>query len=348
MKIAIVMHSAMKRTILNEIFSEHGDEVVLLTSNWKDAAASAVKHTADTILFGNGTCPASADVFYLELSRADPLPQLLFMGDFSAEERKALSSHGYSTVIPQLDMQKVNDGSYRETLLAAMTTAQTAAQPTINHLKELKAKYLGDPVSIAGASARGVQRVEQVVIGSSTGGPKALKTLFDALPANFPVPIAVVQHLDDGHEGGLASYLNRDSKLKIRLAVNNDRPVPGEVILAVQGKHLIVKNRAYYYVDGDKVNFQRPAVDRLFFSAAAEYGKGLAGILLTGMGKDGAVGCVEILRRGGKTIVQDETTSTVYGMPRAAVEMHGASIVLPLGNISEYLLHLVKAGDENG
>jgi chemotaxis response regulator CheB len=185
--------------------------------------------------------------------------------------------------------------------------------------------------------------VRLVVIGASTGGPAAIRKVLETLPETFSCPIALVQHIDSGYEAGYAAWLKENTRLNVRLARNDDAPRPGEVIVAPTDFHLVCRDERFFLDDGPKVFSQKPAVDRLFSSAAPVYAGALVGILLTGIGSDGAQGCREILDCGGLTLVQDEATSTVWGMPKAAWELHAASLVLPLPEIGPRLIDIVRS-----
>jgi chemotaxis response regulator CheB len=189
----------------------------------------------------------------------------------------------------------------------------------------------------------GTGPVRLVVLGASTGGPAATKRVLEGLPKDFPCPIALVQHIDSGYEAGYADWLKGNTSLNVHLARDGDSPVPGEVIVAPTGFHLVCADQRFVLDDGPKVFSQKPAVDRLFTSAADHFGSGTVGVLLTGIGSDGARGCRSILDSGGLTLVQDEATSTVWGMPKAAWEMGAASQVLPLDEIGPRLLSLVAS-----
>ena len=180
-----------------------------------------------------------------------------------------------------------------------------------------------------------------LVIGASTGGPAAVRTVLSHLGADFPYPIALVQHIDTGFDAGYADWLMQNTKLKVRLAHENDRPQPGEVIVGPNDKHLVCQGETFGLDDGPKVLSQKPAVDRLFSSVARYHGAGVLAVLLTGIGSDGAKGCLEIVQAGGVTIAQDEATSTVYGMPRAAAELGAATYVLGLEAIGPAVLELM-------
>lgn len=184
--------------------------------------------------------------------------------------------------------------------------------------------------------------VSLVVIGASTGGPTAVRTVLSALPADFPVGIALVQHIDTGYDAGYAQWLTDNTRLKVRLAVDNDRVRPGEVIVGPVDYHLLCAGDSFSLDQGPKVLSQRPAVDRLFSSAAQHHRAGLLGVLLTGIGSDGGQGCLDIVRAGGQTIAQDEASSTVYGMPKAAADLGAASLILPLDAIGAAVDDIVR------
>jgi len=184
--------------------------------------------------------------------------------------------------------------------------------------------------------------VALVVLGASTGGPAAVRTVLSGLPAGFPCGIALVQHIDDGYDAGYAQWLDEHCGLRVRLARDGDRIQSGEVLVAPVNFHLICDKDSFRLDDGPKVLSQRPSVDRLFSSAARNYGPALLGVLLTGIGSDGAHGCLDIVKAGGKTIAQDEASSTVYGMPRAAAELSAASFILDIARIAPALLEMVE------
>lgn len=182
---------------------------------------------------------------------------------------------------------------------------------------------------------------DMIVIGASTGGPLAVKTVLRDLPADFPVGIAYVQHMQASFYEQYAQWLNNQVSLSVRLARNNDYPSPGEVVLAPAGFHLVFENGKLLLDDSPPIKNLRPSVDKLFISAAEYFGERLIGIILTGMGSDGALGCCEILGRNGYTIAQDEETSIVYGMPKVALARNGVSMVLPLEKIGVHLQDLI-------
>jgi two-component system chemotaxis response regulator CheB len=177
-----------------------------------------------------------------------------------------------------------------------------------------------------------------IAVGASTGGPGALSQLLQQLPANLPAAILVVQHIAKGFTEGLIEWLSTVTRLQVKEAEDGETISRSVVYIAPVGKHLLVTPGGRLALDGGPVvEGQRPSVDVLFSSVQREYGKSAVGILLTGMGRDGAQGLKKLRDSGALTIVQDEETSVVYGMPRAAVEIGAATKVLPIQSIAEEL-----------
>jgi two-component system chemotaxis response regulator CheB len=190
--------------------------------------------------------------------------------------------------------------------------------------------------------ARATRRADLVVVGASLGGPRALATLLRGLPAGFAAPIAVVQHIADGFTDGLASWLASESRLDVRAARDGDRLKPGRVLVAPTGRHLLVADGVARLSDAPPVDTFKPSVTPLFLSAASAYGARACGVIMTGMGRDGADGLRAIKDAGGPTLAQDEATSAVFGMPRAAIELGAVDRVLPLDELARALVELTR------
>jgi two-component system chemotaxis response regulator CheB len=182
-----------------------------------------------------------------------------------------------------------------------------------------------------------------VAIGASTGGPAAVMTVLKSLTANFPAPLVVVQHIYQGFSDGFASWLERNLPFEVRLAADGDRLAPGRILVAPDGFHTVLETGRVRLNDGPPQNSCKPSVDALFLSAAETYRENALGILLTGMGTDGAKGAKAIRSRGGHVIVQDEDSCVVFGMPQAAIQLGGADEILPLSDIAEALVSQVMS-----
>jgi two-component system chemotaxis response regulator CheB len=183
-----------------------------------------------------------------------------------------------------------------------------------------------------------IDNAELVCIGSSTGGPPALQRILAALPAQPAWPIVIVQHMAPGFIGGMVSWMQRATGREVELARSGTRPVPGAVYVADDHKHLELVGKQLKVSDVDPVGGHRPSVDVLFASIASTGpAEATVGMVLTGMGKDGAEGLRLLREAGAWTIAQDEKSSVVYGMPKAAIDNDAACEVLSLDEITAYL-----------
>ena len=189
---------------------------------------------------------------------------------------------------------------------------------------------------------RPARSVSAIGLATSTGGPPALQAVLGSLPADFSVPIVVVQHIASGFLEGLVRWLNGEVALPVRMAGEGVALGPG-AWMAPEGAHLVVEDGLTTRLDRQTVSgYHRPAADVLFVSLASAAGADAVAVVLTGMGSDGAEGLAAVRAAGGLTIAQDEASSVVYGMPRAAAEL-GAERVLPLTDIGPALRRLAPA-----
>ncbi|MBY0253466.1 MAG: chemotaxis protein CheB, partial [Methylobacterium organophilum] len=182
-------------------------------------------------------------------------------------------------------------------------------------------------------------------IAASTGGPPALARVIGALPKDFPLPVLVVQHMGAAFMDGFASWLDSVVTLPVSLAQDGERAEPGRVYVAPGDRHLeIGSGRILRVINSAPVSGQRPAATVLFRSMARQSGASGIGVLLTGMGEDGAVGLADMQKAGAQTVAEHESTAVVYGMPAAAVRLGAARAVLPLDRVADHVLRLVDAG----
>lgn len=185
-----------------------------------------------------------------------------------------------------------------------------------------------------------------LAIGSSTGGPNALQKLLADIPADFPIPILIVQHMPPVFTKHLADRLNQLSPLSVKEAEHGDAIAPGGVWLAPGGAHMTVKRAGKSLTvnldQSPPENSCRPAVDVLFRSCAQVFGQNTLSVVLTGMGRDGLRGSEAIRLAGGKVLVQDEATSVVWGMPRAVAEAGLANAIIPLSQLRQGILKIVQ------
>lgn len=226
-------------------------------------------------------------------------------------------------------------------MLRAAAAARAAPEPAARRPAVLPAAR---PAPRPPAPEPTATSLRWLALGASTGGPAALRELLAALPAPAPLPIVVVQHIARGFESGLADWLAGALGLDVRVAIDGERPVAGAVRIAPAGAHLRV-------VEGDRLSLDtalppqrghRPSVDVLFRSLAAWAPRATAAALLTGMGSDGAAGLGELRRGGALCFVQDQASSAVWGMPRAALEAGAAEAALAPRAIGEELARRLR------
>ncbi len=184
-------------------------------------------------------------------------------------------------------------------------------------------------------------KIEIIAIGVSTGGPNALREVFAQLPADLAQPIVVVQHMPAGFTNEFAQSLNRICPLEVKEAADGDLIKPGRILIAPGGKHLTVEKRSLATIarinEDGPCNGHRPSVEILFNSVAKEFKNNALGIIMTGMGKDGAKALTDLYAEGSRTLGQDEESCVVYGMPRAAYEMGGVEKQISLSEMAEVL-----------
>jgi two-component system chemotaxis response regulator CheB len=186
-------------------------------------------------------------------------------------------------------------------------------------------------------------RFEVLGVGASTGGPTALRELFSRLPADFPFPILVVQHITAGFTAGFVEWLRQHTPLDVRVANEEDRAVPGSILIAPEGRQLeALPGGAVRATSRKPRGVHLPSADLLLSSLASVYGPKCIGALLTGMGSDGAEGLLNIRRAGGFTLAQDEETCVVFGMPREAVRRGAVNRSMAPASMAELLRRMAE------
>ena len=186
------------------------------------------------------------------------------------------------------------------------------------------------------------KNINLVVIGASSGGPQALENVLGKLPRSFPVPIVIVQHVDEAFVTELTAWLDSITELKVKLASENELLKKGNVYIAAKSDHLIINEKMLLsYTAGPEDVAFRPSVDVFFDSVTQNWPGKTIGVLLTGMGNDGAKGLLQLRKRGDVTITQDKQSSAVYGMPKAAAQLDAAEEILALDDIANRINQLI-------
>lgn len=331
-RVLVADDSELFRELLARVVSaEPGFEVVAIAADGNAAAALARTLRPDVITMDLNMPDADGFSGIARIMAETPTPILVLTANREETVGFRALSLGALDILekPQASTDLDEYGQLLRSRLRLL-----AGVKVIRHLRGLRERRVAPP--------RAAVRPELVVLGASLGGPRALAALLRALPGNFPAPIAVVQHIADGFTEGLASWLATESRLEVREARDGDALRPGRVVLAPTGRHLLVSEGTAHLSDAPPVDTFKPSVTPLFVSAARAYGRRVCGVILTGMGRDGADGLRAIKDAGGPTLAQDEATSAVFGMPRAAIELGAVDRVLPLEDIPRALLELTR------
>lgn len=228
-----------------------------------------------------------------------------------------------------------------------VSTVRAAAKANLRRLAVPRApmaapaRHTADAI-LPPATRAMTQTTERVVaLGTSTGGTQALEEVLTALPRVCP-GIVIVQHMPEKFTAAFASRLDGLCQITVKEAENNDRVMPGRALIAPGGRHMLLKRSGAYYhvevVDGPLVNRHRPSVDVLFRSVAKSAGTNALGVIMTGMGDDGAAGLLEMRNVGARTLAQDEDSCVVFGMPKEAIKKGGVERTVPLGGIAGEIL----------
>ncbi len=273
------------------------------------------------------------------------LPVLVLTQRTKVEDRVQCLDTGADDYIPkQMSSASLDILHIRPDLVAKIHAASTArrkapASPIVKKPSRSSATEFRD----AHPSAPTI-----VALGSSTGGPKALQEILPHLPADLSVPILIVQHMPLGFTAPFAQRLNNLCAVKVREAVHRDPIEPGVIYIAPAGQHMTVSrssdSRSCIHLDTHPEHcLHMPSVDIMMKSVAANYGNQAMGVILTGMGADGAEGMMAIHRQGGLTIGQDEASCTVYGMPRACAELGTLTRVVPLSQVPAQIMQATRS-----
>jgi two-component system chemotaxis response regulator CheB len=279
-----------------------------------------------------------------EVMARHPLPMLVLSVSVQAEQADSIFQ---MLEAGALDILAKPRGGLRDNLDATahdliMKIRILAGVKVIAKRRTAGAAAAMEPVRVVNCLAACTRRI--IGVGASTGGPQALSRVLGHLPAEFPLPLVCVQHIAEGFMRGLVCWLSGCCRIGICIAEDGMRPIAGNAYFAPDAMHLEIDESGVFRCSRTFPDTaHRPSVDIVFRSLARQYGATAVCVLLTGMGVDGAQGMLDLVRAGGLTIAQDEPSSVVFGMPRRAIELGGASYVLPLEQIGPTLCDLAAA-----
>lgn len=345
-KVLVVDDSALMREILGDLLTAAPDIEVVGSAGDPYTAWDKIKRVSPDVLTLDVEMPRMDGLTFLErLMSARPTPVVMV---------SSLTEHGCETALRALELGAVDivakprfDVSSGMTDLANELTAKVraagSARVATRHRPTPADPGVGHPPAAAPV-LRTTHKV--VVIGTSTGGTEALVAVLSALPADAPGVVAVI-HMPEGFTRSYAARLDRLCAVRVAEARDGDRVLPGHVLLAPGNFHTTVTRSGVTttvrVTAGDPVNRHRPSVDVLFASCAAALGPNAVGVILTGMGDDGARGLLAMRQAGAATVAQNEETSVVFGMPREAIAVGAADVVLPLDRIAGHVLRVAAA-----
>ena len=282
--------------------------------------------------------------FLQKIMSQHPIPVVICssLADEGAQSTLQALEYGAVDIItkPRLDSKQFLEES-RTILCQAVKAAAGARLQLLRPSHRVEPKFTADAILSAGARAMAETTEKVVAVGASTGGTEALRVLLETLPSDTP-GIVIVQHMPELFTRAFANRLDTLCNITVKEAENNDSVLRGRALIAPGNHHLLLKRSgARYYVEikeGPLVCRHRPSVDVLFRSAARYAGGNAVGVIMTGMGDDGAAGMLEMKQAGAVTIAQDESTCVVFGMPREAIKRHAVDKVLPLESIAGAIL----------
>lgn len=344
-RVLIVDDSAVIRKLLEKIFSSSPDMEVVGTASDPYIARDKLVALKPDVMTLDVEMPRMDGISFLEkVMQHFPTRTIIF---------SSLAKTGSETYLRALEagaieiMEKpsidVSQGleSLSQTILEKV---RVVAKARINPIKKVVSPT--GPVAKATPTSLARTTHQLIAVASSTGGTEALKVFLSGMPADIPGTL-VVQHMPPGFTKSFADNLNNMFPFEVKEAADGDQVVPGRVLIAPGNYHMeITRSGAFYYVklhQGPALHSVRPAADYLMKSVAKFVGKNALGVVLTGMGKDGAEGLLEMKNAGAYTVAQNEETCVVYGMPAAAVALGAADKVLPLDKIAGDLLNQVQA-----
>lgn len=350
-KVLIVDDSAVVRQTMSDILSSDPEIEVMATANDPFAAAARLKEEIPDVITLDVEMPRMDGLTFLQkIMSQHPIPVVMcssLTGDGSASAMKALECGAVDIITkPRVGTKQFLEESKMRICDAVKAAAQSKLrklnQQTIQRAPKLTADaMLAKPEAKSKAMLQTTEKV--VVVGASTGGTEALRVFLEMLPEDSP-GIVIVQHMPEHFTSAFASRLNSICRVTVKEAENNDTVVRGRALIAPGNQHLLLKRSgARYFVEikeGPLVSRHRPSVDVLFRSAARYAGKNAVGVIMTGMGDDGARSMKEMYDAGAITIAQDEATCVVFGMPAEAIKHGGVHKVMPLERIAQEVLRL--------
>lgn len=336
MKVLIADDSAITRGILEKTFRQNGCEIAGAVSNGRKAVDFCREHDVDVVVSDYDMPEMGGIEAAKVITEETGIPVVLYADDIGVKMEAMKAGALLFEKKPSLSENHAEK-------------MKEFAQKVISAVKKTpsRTKRFGSTCNLT-SFERSSHSFKILCIGASTGGPSAVQEVLSGLGDDFPLPVLYTQHLDVGADEKMAAWFNQVCpNIPVSLAKDGEIAEKGHVYLAPADTHLVID----YVKDSLPVmklsdeppeRFLRPAVNKLFRSAAKHYKSNCLAVLMTGMGRDGAEGCKEIVDAGGYTIAEDKSTCTVFGMPAAAIELNAATKTFPRDQIAKAVLQLVK------
>jgi len=355
-RVLVIDDSALIRKILTDLLNSARDIEVVGTAPDPLIAREKIKALNPDVLTLDVEMPKMDGISFLSnLMRLRPMPVVMIssLTEKGADVTLQALELGAIDFVskPKLDLAS-GLASYTEEILEKVRVAATAKVRTAPGSSGISPVYDSSKISSKRSKLHSklYKTTDKIIaIGASTGGTEAIKELLSRMPANSP-GIVITQHIPETFSKPFAERMDRSSAMTVFEATDGQQIIAGHVYIAPGDRHLLIQRNGARYIcklsDGPPVNRHRPSVDVMFRSVAQNVGPNALGVLLTGMGTDGAQGLREMHNIGSKTIIQDEKTSVVWGMPGEAHKLGAADFIEPLEQISERVLQLIYKSDK--
>jgi two-component system chemotaxis response regulator CheB len=348
-RVLIVDDSAVVRQTMTEILSSDPDIEVMAAAADPFIAADRIREEIPDVITLDVEMPRMDGITFLQkIMSQHPIPVVMCSSLAESGSETALKALDYGAVEiiqkPRMGTRQFLEESKVHICDAVKAASQARIRVFSGRRCEVAPKLTADVIIERPNNRAMIQTTEKVVVvGASTGGTEALRVFLEAFPSDSP-GIVIVQHMPEGFTRSFSERLDGICSISVKEAADNDTVVRGRALIAPGNHHLLLKRSgARYYVeikDGPLVSRHRPSVDVLFRSAARYAGKNAVGVIMTGMGDDGARGMLELKEAGARNIAQDEQSSVVFGMPNEAIKLGGVDLVRPLPAIAADVLRL--------
>ena len=341
-KVMIVDDSALVRRILSRELEKHPNiDIIGMAPDPYVARDMIAKQKPDVMLLDVEMPRMDGITFLRKLMVSLPIPTIVVSSLTQQNSQLALEAMRCGAV--DVVTKPCEAYSIEEVIPLLIEKIKAAALVNVKKIQQQATRQISTVAPKITSFTATTNKI--LAIGSSTGGTVALERILPTLPANSPA-VLITQHIPAGFSRTFAERLNTICQVRVKEAQNGDSVVPGQVLIAPGNYHMWLKRDGGRYEvrigGGEPIHYQRPAVEHLFNSTAEQAGRSAVGVILTGMGADGAQGLLNMKNAGAKTIAQDEQTSVVWGMPGAAVKINAADFVLPLDKVLPKALELLR------